>query len=62
MRKVHGVKSLIIYLESVNFPLNEERVNELILKREIPHNNPIGNTIIFDLNHIDWWINEKKRT
>lgn len=61
MRKINGVKSLINYLESVNFPLEEENVHELILKREIPHNNPIGNTIIFDLNHIDWWIDEKKK-
>lgn len=61
MRKVHGIKNLIEYLESVNFPLNEEDVNELILKREIPHNNPFGNIIIFDLNNIDWWIDGKRK-
>ena len=60
MRKAQGVKSLIEYLDSVNYPITEELVNELILKREIPHNKPISSIIMFDLDHIDWWVNEKK--
>jgi len=60
MRKAHGIKDLIAYLESVNFPLTEERINDLILKREIPHLRPFGNTLVFNLDHIDWWISQQR--
>jgi len=60
MRKAQGVKGLIKYLDSINYPITEELVNELILKREIPHSKHFSNNIMFDLNHIDWWVHEKK--
>jgi len=62
MRKIQGIKSLIDYLSSVNYPMTVESVNDLIQKRQIPHNRPIGNLIIFDLDHIDWWLNERQTT
>lgn len=61
MRKVQGIKSLMDYLASVDYPLSEETLNNLILKRELPHSVPIRNMIIFDLSHIDWWIAEKRK-
>lgn len=61
MRKVQGIESLIDYLESVDYPLSKEYLNGLIQKRDIPHNIPIRNMIIFDLAHIDWWIEERRR-
>ena len=61
MRKVQGIKSLMDYLASVDYPLSEETLNDLILKRDLPHSIPIRNMIIFDLSHIDWWIEEKRK-
>lgn len=61
MRKIQGIKSLMDYLNSVDYPLSEETLNELILKRDLPHTVPIRNMIIFDLSHIDWWIAEKRK-
>lgn len=61
MRKVQGIKSLIDYLDSVDYPLSEETVMELIEKRNLPHSIPIKNIIIFDLAHIDWWITERRK-
>lgn len=61
MRKVQGIKSLMDYLASVDYPLSEETLNNLILKKELPHSVPIRNMIIFDLSHIDWWIEEKRK-
>lgn len=61
MRKVQGIKSLMDYLDSVDYPLSEETLNDLILKRNLPHSIPIRNMIIFDLSHIDWWIAERRK-
>ncbi|MGG3450494.1 hypothetical protein ABER98_11515 [Domibacillus aminovorans] len=60
MRSIQGINQLISYLDSVNFPLTEEKIHDLILKREIPHRRPINSLVIFDLDHIDWWINENR--
>ncbi|KIL45780.1 hypothetical protein [Jeotgalibacillus soli] len=60
MRKVNGIKSLIAYLDSENYPVTEEKINVLILRREIPHHKPFKNMIVFNLDHIDWWINEQR--
>ncbi|OAH57780.1 hypothetical protein AWH48_01810 [Domibacillus aminovorans] len=60
MRNVHRIKQLISYLDSVDYPLTEEEIYDLILKREIPHKNPNNSLIVFDLDHIDWWINENR--
>ncbi|MFC6038451.1 hypothetical protein ACFPYN_03180 [Paenisporosarcina macmurdoensis] len=59
MRKVQGVKRLIAYFDSVNYPMTEENLIILMTQREIPHTSPLSNILIFDLNHIDWWIKEQ---
>lgn len=55
MRRVNGIKKLSIYLDTVGYPLTEEEINELIINKEIPHLRPMGNMIVFNLDHIDWW-------
>ncbi|MBM7647482.1 hypothetical protein JOC78_000403 [Bacillus ectoiniformans] len=60
MRKVNGIKNLIDYLESVHYPMTEEQINDLITEKHIPHSKLIGNHMMFNLDHIDWWINEQK--
>lgn len=62
MKKIQGVKSLLGYLESVDYPLTEEQVNELLSKRKIPHSSLYGKVIMFELSHIDWWIAEQRKT
>ena len=61
MRKAQGIRSLLDYLESVGYPLSKEHVDELVLNRQIPHTRPISDIIIFNLEHIDWWIKERKK-
>jgi len=60
MRKIHGIKGLINYLASMNYPLKEADIHDLIVKREIPHSKLMSNILIFDLNHIDWWIKHNR--
>ncbi|MFJ7310603.1 hypothetical protein [Peribacillus frigoritolerans] len=59
MRKAYGIKSLMIYLESVNYPITEEEINDLILNKKIPHLRPIDNLLIFNLGHIDGWLSDQ---
>lgn len=59
MRKAYGIKSLMIYLESENYPITEEEINDLILNKKIPHLRPINNLLIFNLDHIDGWISDQ---
>lgn len=61
MRKVYGIKSLLVYLESIDYPVSEERIHELISKKEIPHLRPISNMLAFNLVHIDWWVSEQRK-
>ena len=61
MRKVQGVRRLIAYFNSVNYPMTEENLIFLMTQREIPHTSPLRNILIFDLNHIDWWIKEQNK-
>lgn len=61
MRKVQGIKSLMVYLDSVDYPLSEDKLSSLIQNRAIPHTIPIRNMIIFDLAHIDWWVAERRQ-
>jgi hypothetical protein len=61
MRKVQGVKRLIAYFDSVNYPMTEEDLIDLMTQKEIPHTSPISTILIFDLNHIDWWIKEQNK-
>ncbi|WP_342603971.1 hypothetical protein [Peribacillus sp. FSL E2-0159] len=60
MRKAYGIKGLIIYLESVNYPITEEEINDLILNKKIPHLRPIDNFQIFNLDHIDGWLSDQQ--
>lgn len=60
LRKVIGINRLIEYLHSVNYPMSEEKINELIQSKSIPHLRPINNMIAFNLDHIDWWIREQR--
>ncbi|WP_026694128.1 hypothetical protein [Peribacillus kribbensis] len=60
MRKVYGVHNLIVYLASVGFPLTEEEVHNLILNKKIPHLRPHSSMIVFNLDHIDWWIEQMR--
>ena len=53
MRKVYGTQRLIEYLHSVDYPMTEEEVNNLLLRKVIPHLSPINNILIFNLDHID---------
>jgi hypothetical protein len=62
MRKDYGIKSLMIYLESVNYPITEEEIDDLILNKKIPHLRPIDNLLIFNLDHIDGWLSGKQST
>ena len=60
MRRAYGVKSLSSYLDTVGYPLTEEEINDLIMNKEIPHLRPMVNMIVFNLDHIDWWINHNQ--
>lgn len=60
LRKVSGIKSLMMYLDSMQTVLTEQEINKLMEKKEIPHFKPVNNTVIFDLDHIDWWLEKKK--
>ena len=60
MRRVIGVNSLLQYLESVQCPMTEEKVNELIAGKQIPHSRPLNRLLLFDLDHIDSWLRERR--
>lgn len=61
MKKVQGVKDLLKYLQSVDYPMTEDQIRQCIAKRTIPHSQSYANTIFFDLDHIDWWISEQRK-
>ena len=60
MRKINGIKSLMVYLRSVDYPLQEEEIIILLEKKQIPHLRPMKDLIVFNLDHIDWWISERR--
>lgn len=60
MRKIQGIKRLTTYLASVNHPLSEAEIQDLMLRKTLPHNMVMNNIIIFDLDHIDWWISQNR--
>lgn len=61
MSKIQGVKSLLEYLESVDYPLSENQLHEFLARRKIPHKKSYGDTVFFDSAHIDWWITEQRK-
>lgn len=62
MRRAYGVKKLSLYLDTVGYPLTEEEIIDLITKKEIPHLKPMSNMIVFNLDHVDWWISNTQTT
>ena len=58
MRKVHGINPLITYLAAENYSFSEADIHDLIAKKAIPHSKPLRNMLVFDLDHIDWWIDQ----
>ena len=60
MRRAYGVKKLSLYLDTVGYPLTEKEIVDLITKKEIPHLKPMANMIVFNLDHIDWWISHNQ--
>ena len=60
MSKIQGVASLLEYLNSVDYPLTEEQLQMYLHQRKIPHNS-FGDTVFFELVHIDWWIAEQRK-
>ncbi|MDN7225903.1 hypothetical protein QWY22_12365 [Planococcus liqunii] len=61
MKKIQGIKNLLEYLETVGYPMTEERVQHFMAQRKIPHSQAYGDMIFFDSNHIDWWIAEQRK-
>lgn len=62
MAKIQGVENLLVYLNSVGYPLSEQQVNEFLLARKIPHSKPFGKLIVFDRSHIEWWVSMQRKT
>ncbi|MCP3764162.1 hypothetical protein NLX67_17575 [Domibacillus sp. A3M-37] len=60
MRKIQGIHHLMSYLNSAAFPLTEEEIHDLLTEKKLPHKNSASGVLIFDLDHIDWWINENQ--
>lgn len=61
LRKIQGLSKLVAYLESVNYPLAAEQITDLMSRRKIPHRKAYQDTVIFNLDHIDWWIAEQQK-
>ncbi|EMF46248.1 hypothetical protein B481_1975 [Planococcus halocryophilus Or1] len=61
LRKIQGLSKLVSYLESVGYPMTAEEITDLMLKRKIPHRKAYQDIIIFNLEHIDWWIAEQRK-
>ncbi|MDN5709197.1 MAG: hypothetical protein L0G95_07140 [Planococcus sp. (in: firmicutes)] len=62
MGKIQGIPKLLEYLEQRSYPMTEEQIQQLLSKRTIPHARPYGDMILFDENHIEWWIEEQRKT
>ncbi|MEM1504850.1 hypothetical protein RG959_15690 [Domibacillus sp. 8LH] len=60
MRRVQGIPSLLTYLNAHHYSLTHEEVEDLIRKRQFPHRKLMNGAMIFDLNHIDWWLSENR--
>ncbi|WP_203332694.1 hypothetical protein [Planococcus beigongshangi] len=61
MGKIQGVENLLVYLESVGYPLTEQQIDEFLRARTIPHSKPYGGIIVFDSNHIEWWMDLRRK-
>jgi hypothetical protein len=54
------LRKLLSYLHSVSYPLSEEEVKGLIRSRNIPHKRLLGDTLLFNLDHVDTWIKQQR--
>ncbi|WP_038705428.1 hypothetical protein [Planococcus sp. PAMC 21323] len=61
MRKIQGLSKLVSYLESVGYPMAADEITDLMTRRKIPHRRAYQDIIIFNLEHIDWWIAEQRK-
>ncbi|MGI2327139.1 hypothetical protein [Planococcus sp. YIM B11945] len=61
MSKIQGIKNLMDYLETIDYPLTEQQIQLFLSEKQIPHSNSFGNTIFFNLSHIDWWVTEQRK-
>lgn len=61
MKKIQGIENLLTYLDSKECPMTEEQIRNLITQRTIPHSQPFGDMLIFDKEHIDWWVTEQRK-
>ncbi|MBN8203656.1 MULTISPECIES: hypothetical protein [Bacillaceae] len=62
MRKVYRIEELLAYLASIGYPLTEEKIHHLIQNKDIPHLRPYGNLYVFNLDHIDWWVGQRRES
>ena len=60
MKKIYGIKNLIAYLDSVSYSLTEDQIHQLIQSKDIPHLRPHEKLLVFNSDHIDWWINSQQ--
>ncbi|PPA71175.1 hypothetical protein [Jeotgalibacillus proteolyticus] len=60
MKRIYGIKNLMVYLDSINHPLSEEMIITLISKKTLPHRRPVKDMYLFDTDHIDWWVQKEK--
>ncbi|RDW15939.1 helix-turn-helix transcriptional regulator [Oceanobacillus chungangensis] len=56
-RNIRGVKALVEYLESIGTPIGETTIYKLLREKQIPHKRISNRVLIFNLDHIDDWIN-----
>jgi hypothetical protein len=55
-RKVRGAKALSNYLESIDCPMGEGTIYNLMRSQNIPFHRPAPQYLIFDLDEIDTWL------
>jgi excisionase family DNA binding protein len=55
-RKVLGVKELVEYLASINYPYSKSTIYRLVRTKQIPFHRPTPQLIIFNLDEIDEWL------
>lgn len=57
MRTVQGISSVLSYLESVDYPVTEEDIQELLSDMDA---SSISQSSHFNLDHVDWWISQQQ--
>ncbi|GKV65469.1 hypothetical protein NCCP2331_16220 [Sporosarcina sp. NCCP-2331] len=59
-RRVRGANDLSKYLHSIGCPMSESTIFNLLRQKKIPHIRPSSRILIFDLDAIDKWIDERE--